>query len=295
MQNFLEKKMNSLSRFFAMGILATWATAVVAAPPAPPIYYPDIMITGMSTHIYDNKAQPLKLDDTYFGKAQLGVHTWEHWYEIRNIGHVDLVVDLPVFLTDVNLDQFQITHQPAAIVPPGQRTSFAVRYTPTMPGQHYARVNICSNDPDTKIYDFVIRGDAQHEPLVGPDLKGELVYYSNYQCKGVPQLCKMSGHFDVTNLSWDHSVSRATVRVYVVKGDVLNDSAYLVSQKTIKNLNKYVPAKPGKAPKPYKTKRVKFSGYVPAGYTHIYAEVVPEDGSEDINYTNNRTGYLYGL
>ncbi len=286
---------SALKKIIALGVLTTCTSVIFAAPPPRPIYYPDIMITGNSTFIPDNKEQPLKLDDTYFGRAQIGVNFWDNRYEIRNMGDVDLFVHLPVMITGPDREHFAVIQEPQDVVAPGQRTSFVIRYNPTAPGQHHARVSVCSTDPDTKVYDFVIRGDAQHEPLVGPDLLGELVYYKNYTCKGVPRLCTMKGHFNVTNLSWDHDVAQATVRVYVVKGDVLNDSAYLVAQKTVKNLKKYVPAKPGKKPKPYKTKRVKFKGFVPAGYTHIYAEVVPEDGSEDINYSNNRTGYLYGL
>src|SRR5690606_13235286 len=118
----------------------------------------------------------------------------------------------------------------------------------------------------------------------------DLAYYKSYKCKGIPLLfCKMKGKVEVRNLSTDYDLKRATVRVYVVDGDVLTDGAFLVDEIKVKKLKPFRPGKKNKA------KKAKFKGWVPPGYTHIYAEVVPEDGSEDINYTNNRTEHLYGL
>lgn len=244
----------------------------------------------MSTAIYDGTIQPLKLDGTYFGEAQLGVNAWEHTFEIRNFGNADLQVTVPLTLTGPNVGDFTITQQPAPVVAAGQRTSFKILFTPSFEGNAYATVNISNNDNDESLYTFDIRGDGVTSPLVGPDIQGDLVYYKNYKCAGLPLLfCKMQGKVEVRNLSETYDLSCATVRVYVVNGDVLNDQAYLVDERIVKNLKAYVPGKK------MKVKKVKFSGWVPPGYTHIYAEVVPRDGSEDINYTNNRTEHLYGI
>jgi hypothetical protein len=290
MQKISKFQMNIVKRAACLAAGMVYCAGVLAAPPPPPVYTPDILVTGMNTAIYDGTVQPLKLDGTYFGQAQLGVNSWEHAFEIRNFGTADLLLTDLVSVTGANAGDFVITQQPLNRIAPGQRTSFSIRYTPSFVGNAYATVVVPSNDPDETSYDFTLRGDGVDTPLVGPDLSGELVFYKNYKCQGIPLLyCKMNGRVDVQNLSTTYDLNWATVRVYVVNGDILNDQKYLVAEKTVKKLKAFKPGKKNKA------KRVKFKGYVPPGYTHIYAEVVPEDGSEDINYTNNRTAYLYGL
>jgi hypothetical protein len=291
MQNLYPKsKTTVVKRALTLAVGMAICAGVVAAPPPPPVYVPNILVTGMNTAIPYYKEQPLKLDGTYFGQAQLGVNSWEHTYEIRNFGNADLHITEPVYVFGWNNTDFVVTQQPNRLVPPGQRTSFTVRYSPSFVGEAYTAAVIVTNDPDQSVYPFMLRGDGVAEPLVGPDLRGDIVYYSKYKCEGIPLLaCKMKGRVEVQNLATNYDLSWATVRVYAVNGDVLNPQAHLVAQKTVKNLKAFQPGKKNKA------KTVKFTGYVPPGYTHLYAEVVPEDGSEDINYTNNRTAFHYGI
>ncbi len=286
----ISRLLSTSHRAIVAAMLSLSCAAVTAAPPPPPFYSPEVLVTGMSTAIYDGSIQPLKLDGTYFGEAQLGVNQWEHTFEIRNFGNADLTTTLPISITGPNAADFTVTQQPAPLVPAGQRTSFKVLYTPSFVGKAFATVTVENNDIDEGSYTFDIRGDGVDQALVGSDIQGELVYYKSYQCKGLPLLfCKMTGKVEVLNLATDYDLSLATVRIYVVEGDVLNENAFLVAEKQVKNLKAFRPGKKNKA------KKVKFKGYVPPGYTHIYAEVVPEDGSEDINYTNNRTEHLYGI
>lgn len=303
---FRRFNVSALRTAMSLALISTCTTILLAAPPPRPVYHPDILVTGMATAINLGDTQPLKLDGTYFGAAQLGVHQWDRSFEIRNFGEAALELTGPVTITGPNAGDFVLTQQPLSHIAPGQRSAFTIRYTPSFVGYSYATVTINSNDPDEGQYFFTIRGDGTDQPLTGPDLKGELIFYKTYKCKGTPRKgdnyrpfypnsCKMNGRFDVQNLSWDTDCPYAMVNVYVVKGDILDGSAHLVASKMVKKLNRYVPAKPGKKPKALKTKRVKFKGYLPPGYSHIYAEVVPLDGLEDPNYVNNRTTWLYGL
>ncbi len=276
-------------RFIAGSLALAGCALLAAAPPPPPVFVPEILITGQSSPIEDGSVQPLKLDGTYFGVAQIGVNVWEHAFEIRNVNNADLIVTSPISITGPNAADFTVTQQPATLVPPGQRTAFSIRYTPSFAGKAFATVNVSNNDRNEGEYTFDIRGDGSTEPLVGPDLRSDLVFFRKYKCQGIPLLaCRMTGRVEVQNMVSDFSVNYALVRVWVVNGDVLNDSAYLLDEKWVKKLRN----KPGKTPK---AKRIKFKGYVPPGYTHIYSEVVPEGGIEDINYTNNRTSQLYGI
>lgn len=292
-KNLKSMNFTVLKRVVGSAALTVYAAAVLAAPPPPPVYSPEILVTGMNTAIYAGDQQPLKLDGTYFGKAQLGANSWEHYFEIRNSGNANLLITQPVVISGANPSDFTFTQQPANVVAPGQTTWFGIRYTPTFAGKAFAEVQITNNDADEGNYTFIIRGDGVDTPLVGPDLSADLVFYNNYKCKGIPLLyCTMSGRVDVVNLSETYDLNWATVRVYVVKGDTLDNEKYLVAEKTVKKLKAVKQTKKGKK---YSSKKVKFKGLVPPGFTHIYAEVVPEDGSEDIDYTNNRTKYLYGL
>jgi len=288
------KKSKSLKLRHLVGIAAaTHCLSVFAAPPPPPVYAPEILVTGMNTAIYAGSDQPLKMSGTYFNKAEIGVNTWEHTFEIRNFGNDDLILTTPLTLTGPHAADFAVTQQPVDLVPAGQRTSFKVAFTPSFAGEAYCTVNIENNDSDETTYTFSLRGDGVTEPLQGPDLSGELTFYKKYKCKGIPLLaCKMSARVEVTNLAENFDQEFATVRIYVVNGDVLSPEPYLLDEKVVKNLKSAVPGKK------LKTKRVKLKGLVPPGYTHIYAEVVPEglpEGMEDIDYTNNRTEHVYGI
>lgn len=286
----LHTHLSELKRIIGTSLTVAGCALVVAAPPPPPVFAPDILVTGQASPILDNATQPLKLDGTYYNLAQLGVNSWEHRFEIRNFGDADLIITAPLDITGPNAGDFIVTQHPATHVAPGQRTAFAVRFTPSFVGQAFATVNISNNDPDEGHYNFVVRGDGVAEALVGPDLQGDLVFYKKYKCKGIPLLaCKMSGRVEVQNLNTNYDLDYATVRIYVVNGDILNGSTFMIDEKVVKKLRT---KKKGKAPK---VKKVKFKGYVPPGFTHIYAEVVPAGDVEDLDYTNNRTAQPYGI
>ena len=287
----MEAKSVTAIRLVTMAITAFTSLSLFAAPPLPPVYKPEIMITGMNTEIKFQSTQPRKLDGTYYGLAQLGVNSWEHEFEIRNFGNADLVLSSPVTLTGPNASDFSVTEQPSAVtISPGQRTSFKILFTPSFAGNAYATVSLENNDNDEGIYTFDIRGDGVTQALTGPNLQCDLVFYKKYKCKGLPLLfCKMNGRVIVSNAATNYDLNLATVRIYVVEGDVLTDEKFLIGEFPIKKLKSY---KPGK---PLKLKKKKFSGWVPPNFTHIYAEVVPQDGSEDIDYTDNRTKDVYGL
>ena len=113
---------HSIRKYTGIAVATAIAASVVAAPPPPPVYEPDILVTGMSTAIYTGSVQPLKLDGTYFGQAQLGVNSWEHTFEIRNFGDNDLHL-IAGGLDGPNAGDFVVTQWPDLLIPPGQRTS----------------------------------------------------------------------------------------------------------------------------------------------------------------------------
>ena len=278
-----------IKRLLGLSVAVSACMSIFAAPPQPPVYYPEILVTGMNTFIPDNATQPLKLDGTYFGKAELGVNSWEHEFEIRNTGHNDLLVTAPITLSGPGASDFAVTQQPQTFLAPGQRSTFRIRYTPTFEGNAYAEINIENNDPDESLFNFTLRGDGVSTPLVGPDLQTEILYYSKYKCKGLPLLwCKMKGAVEFSNLSTSYYLTFASIRIYAVKTDYLTDDSYELDFIPLKKIKPLNPAKP-------KVKKIKFNGLVPPGYTHIYAEIVPQDGSDDIDYSNNRSEHVYGI
>lgn len=132
----LHGQFRQFKRLLGASLTVTGCALAIAAPPNPPFFSPEILITGQSSPVLDGSMQPLKLDGTYFGLAQLGINSWEHSFEIRNMNNADLIVTAPVTITGANAADFFVTQQPATIVPPGQRTSFAIKYTPSFVGKH---------------------------------------------------------------------------------------------------------------------------------------------------------------
>lgn len=288
MHKFFSKQISRTARrvIASAATVATCAALFAAPPPPPPAPVPDIFVTGLSMPVEHGSMAPLHYENTYFNRVQLGTTSWDHYFEIHNFGDADLVLNKPVNVSLFNAVDFHVTQQPLGVIAPGQRAMFSIRYVPSTIGEAYGVVSIGSNDPDTGDYLFVVRGDGLAEPMVGPELANTNFHFTKFKCLGVPYYCKVNARVDVQNLSVDTDCNRALVNIYALPGEVVNEHAHLVGQKIIKNLKAY---KPGKK---LKTKKLKFKGLVPVGYTHMYAEVIPLDGW-DTNYTNNTAIFKY--
>jgi len=64
-------------------------------------------------------------------------------------------------------DMFSVTQAPASIVPPGQSTTFTIRFLPTSTGDKTATLSIASDDPDENPYDINLRGFCEPEIEIG--------------------------------------------------------------------------------------------------------------------------------
>lgn len=288
MQKFFSKSLTrTFQRMIASAATVAACAALIAAPPPQPIPVPDILVTGLSMPVENGSMAPLHYEGTYFNRVQLGTTSWDHYFEIRNFGDADLLLNGPVTVNLFDAADFHVTQQPLGVIAPGQSASFSIRFVPTAVGEKYGIVSIGSNDPDEGNYTFVVRGDGMEPAAVGPELDNTNFHYKKVKCKGVPLACKVTGRLDVHNLSTDTDCNRAIVNVYALNGSVLNAEAVLVDQKVVKKLKAYQPGKK------LKTKKVKFKGYMPPGYTHLFSEVIPIDGTWDTNYSNNTAVFAF--
>jgi hypothetical protein len=277
---------------------------VVAAPPQKPVKVPELAIVGQNvgigqdTGVLDPAAPPTDTNDgTAFGTIQNG-STRIHTFEIRNYGDGDLQVSSPLTLSGPQAGDFTILTQPPTSIAPGQKASVEVQYNPTGANVNsVALITIVNNDADEGNYEFAVSGSSSEEAVSGLDLTSKLVFYKQYNAKGIPLLlCKMTGRVDVSNLSYNTDSNRALVRVWVVDGDIIApdySNAFLVDEVVVKKLKMITVNKKGKTK--VSTKRISFHGQVPPHYKFIFAEVLPLDPQSDVDYENNRAEFLYGL
>ncbi|MGQ9615293.1 MAG: choice-of-anchor D domain-containing protein [Spirochaetota bacterium] len=97
-----------------------------------------------------------------FGDVQLGTESVSVIFTIKNYGTVDLVLDSSPSFISGNMDQFSIDvsdpqSEPITIAP-GEEKSFSVKFTPNLKGTFEAIIGINTNDPDTPLYNFRVKG-----------------------------------------------------------------------------------------------------------------------------------------
>jgi hypothetical protein len=280
-----------------------WSGIAVGAPPQKPVPVPEFALVGQNigivqdTGTLDPAAPPTDTNDgTAFGTIAVGTSRVRS-YEIRNYGTADLLLSSTLIISGPQAGDFSIVSQPLSGIAPGQAIPFSVEYHPTVAGSSVARITIVNNDPDEGSYEFAVSGSASDEGVSGLDLTSDLVFYKQYNAKGIPLLlCKMTGRVDVTNLSHDVDCSSCLVRVWVVNDDIIApdySNAFLVDDVIVKNVKAIKTNKKGKTK--VTTKRIRFRGQVPPHYKFIFAEVFPLDPQSDTDFSNNRAKYLYGL
>lgn len=89
-------------------------------------------------------------------------------YTIENTGNAPLrLTGSPlVAVKGLNPDDFVVTTQPAAVIEPGQETTFSISFRPAVSGDRSAIVGIASNDPDQSGYLFRIAGTGYRIPKI---------------------------------------------------------------------------------------------------------------------------------
>lgn len=99
-----------------------------------------------------------------YGNAQNG-STVSLTFTIINNGLEDLDITLPTVLSGTNANQYTITEQPDATVPPGQQTNFVLSFTPnTVADNKVAVYTITSNDSVSPSFTLNLTGNS----LAGP-------------------------------------------------------------------------------------------------------------------------------
>jgi len=130
-------------------------------------------------------------------------------FTISNNGTSDLILtgSPPVFLTNLFASQYTITGQPGTTIPPGSSETLTIKYHPTstLSYEHVANVNIASNDPDTDVYQLVLRGRATAGPFPALDFTATVL--------GSGEVYEGNGTYSVPSgsnvrLSWTSSGSQ---------------------------------------------------------------------------------------
>lgn len=138
------------NKCFAVGVGGTILTQVV------PI---DINVLGKGRIIASGDTTPNPDDDTDFGATVVSGGQVEHTFTIANAGTNDLILSgSPKVALSGNIIAFSVITQPTSPVPPGQNTTFTIRFAPSTTGLHTATINIISNDPNKNPYTFTLQG-----------------------------------------------------------------------------------------------------------------------------------------
>ncbi len=80
---------------------------------------------------------------------------------IQNLGAINLSIATPLNVTGTNADQFSILVQPGtSTIPPGDSTTFTVRFIPTSSGTKTTKIKILNNDLDENPYIIQLAGKS---------------------------------------------------------------------------------------------------------------------------------------
>lgn len=129
---------------------AGWVDQVnfVPAPPGPEIVVEQPAGSGLSDGT----------STVSFGGVVSGLNS-SRTFTIRNIGTVDLA-GLVVAIDGGSAGDFSVTTSPAALVPAGGETTFAVQFTPSILGGRTANLHIASNDANENPFDIALSGSG---------------------------------------------------------------------------------------------------------------------------------------
>jgi formylglycine-generating enzyme required for sulfatase activity len=124
----------------------------VASAAQPEVAEPEIVVEDESANDVANGGS------RDFGIVPVGDHT-EQTFTIRNTGDDDLI-GLGITKSGPGAADFVIPIQPVAPVPPGESTTFTIRFAPLGSGVKTAAIEIASNDADENPFDLNLAGRA---------------------------------------------------------------------------------------------------------------------------------------
>lgn len=122
----------------------------------------EINLSGNGRLIANDDTGTSTDNGTDFGSAEANVQTVTHTFNIANDGTAALtLMGTPaVLIAGPDAADFVVVTQPGSEVAAGGSASFAILFTPTVPGTRVATVTIASDDPDESTFQFTIRGTA---------------------------------------------------------------------------------------------------------------------------------------
>jgi hypothetical protein len=142
----------------ANGYVIADAVRIVANGIPPQV--PEMDVAGFDHSIDTGDLAPALDDATDFGPTALLVDSTEHAFTISNNGNAPLHLTgtPPVVISGAHAADFLLVSQPAAIIGPGQKTTFRVIFHPLGAGLRTALVSIANNDDTEHPYTFALQG-----------------------------------------------------------------------------------------------------------------------------------------
>jgi len=124
-----------------------------------------LVVEANGLFLESGNSRPGRADDTDFWRSHIGKSTTEHSFLLRNTGHSDLILGLPVTVTGANAGDFKITKMPRKLIRQGEYSELKVRFRPSEEGIRTARIRIRSNSVDSNEFSIIVQGTGIKESL----------------------------------------------------------------------------------------------------------------------------------
>jgi hypothetical protein len=147
----------TLNNFALTGITSNWVAASPSLTGICSSTFPNISLLGNQTCIADGDQTPSVADNTNFGSV--GVRPVVKEFVIKNTGSAVLNIGV-VTITGADASSFSLATLPAAVLNPGDSTSFKISFAPGgAMGVKNAAVTINNDDEDEATFNFNISGN----------------------------------------------------------------------------------------------------------------------------------------
>jgi hypothetical protein len=122
----------------------------------------EIVVRGNGVELVSGTTSTSLAAGNAFGTIDLNGDTLTSTFSIFNSGDgpLQLTGNPSITITGSGAADFTILAQPAALISPGQSSTFVVRFDPSTPSTRTATINIASNDSSEPTYTFRVQGAA---------------------------------------------------------------------------------------------------------------------------------------
>jgi hypothetical protein len=136
---------------------------------------PEIAVLGTNgTIIADGDVTPSMADGTDYGSVRTNGVTVDHVFTVTNSGTTVLNIT-GVTTNGTNPGDFRIVSGPSGSVAAGAKTTFTVRFDPSLLGVRSAVVHVLSDDADESDYDFAVQGTGVEPEIAVLGTNGALI------------------------------------------------------------------------------------------------------------------------